>query len=420
MAQEDKAASPPNDDGNVGGGTPSPPPSPRTPVSVRDRLTKGTRILGGVALVALAAWAIVFVSHRYRQQDLAVGDMEKQYHDMIRKFGMSPVYPPREDFRVGDLFFTAFNEKHEAISRIWIGNMKGFVEQADTYAASFRARSNNVSLPREKEPGREVAQDPGKEVVKEKSPEPHVNQWLENLPIVSFPTIRGSSAGAAAFGGNAREGSVFLSDSQVNEVSIEFPNVRAHGFPQGAATVDTSFKNQFLNESCPHMKTVHLLLESALRQVNATCIPSVAQEANTKADKDPEFDGEQMKLYGCHLELVTRVFLTDQIMFSYSRNNGTGAGAGYGLTPKMPTVSAPISTVDAAGNQVQSPGKADPAGSLADLGDDRSVTRAGAAARIESNNSLSFFKGFNRAITIGFDSVTPIYMSWDECLAPIR
>ena len=58
MAQEDKAASPPNDDGNVGGGTPSPPPSPRTPVSVRDRLTKGTRILGGVALVALAAWAI--------------------------------------------------------------------------------------------------------------------------------------------------------------------------------------------------------------------------------------------------------------------------------------------------------------------------------------------------------------------------
>lgn len=195
MAQEDKAASPPNDDGNVGGGTPSPPPSPRTPVSVRDRLTKGTRILGGVALIALAAWAIVFVSHRYRQQDLAVGDMEKQYHDMIRKFGMSPVYPPREDFRVGDLFFTAFNEKHEAISRIWIGNMKGFVEQADTYAASFRARSNNVSLPREKEPGREVAQDPGKEVVKEKSPEPHVNQWLENLPIVSFPTIRGSSAG---------------------------------------------------------------------------------------------------------------------------------------------------------------------------------------------------------------------------------
>lgn len=354
------------------------------------------KALTGVMAIALAI-AFYFLYHRYwHNPDVINKDIEEQYNNAVRDFGMSPVYPPREDFRVGDLFFTAFGKDGLAVARIWVGRMEQVATQADSYAASFRKKKTTSSSNIEKSP--EAAS---------KKDSPTEDIWLESLPIVSLPSITGSSSGAAYFGGQTPYVAGIMSDDMTRFVSVDFPNVRAHGFPAGAVTLNLDFLNQFRAETCKHVYYAHELLESAVAEKNMTCNPKLAEKLLGSRDERP--------LLSCRLELVTRVFLTDKINFTYGIRNGNRLSAGKD-NESLKILDSPAVTVqvDNEGKQTVTFGSNKTSDATNDpLPKDSPLASLSIAG--ESNNGLIFSKEFDHPVTIGFDSIAPSYMGWNQC-----
>ncbi|WP_373947317.1 hypothetical protein [Paracoccus marcusii] len=351
-------------------------------------------------LTIAALTYLIFQKYWLNNRPLFEDNIEERYIDVIRELGMSPVYPPREEIRVGDMFFTAFDSDRNAIARVWVGRMDAIVKQADEMASTFGTPVTNTSTPRNPVPAQTQSSDP--------KPEPVIldlrNAWLESLPIISLPSITGSSAGAAALGGQQPEISGFVSDQRLKDVSINFPDVRVHGFPKGAVTLRQDFKEQFLSETCAYAPAAHEMLESIVESRNMTCIPEIAEiTKNTNIERS---------LQTCRLEIITRVFLTDQIRFEYGNRSENSISLGNGSqAPKF----IKINNIEVSknGDESENQDLSNISTATENMATSSNSLSLNAAGRVKT--TFEFIKDFNRAVTIGFDSISPSYIRWTEC-----
>src|SRR3569832_1877969 len=65
------------------------------------------------------------------------GDLSRKYTEAARKLGITPVYPPREEFQIGDVYLVSSipGDPDSAVS-VWLGTMDNFRGRANSFLQS--------------------------------------------------------------------------------------------------------------------------------------------------------------------------------------------------------------------------------------------------------------------------------------------
>ncbi len=220
-----------------------------------------------------------------------------KYDEMVRGLGLTPVYPPREELQVGDVFFVSYdarrpNDRSQSFG-VWVGSLDSVRHDANAYTRS-RINFNDTGTNNNAFKTRTTQSDfSGGRV--------SVNaDGRTSLPLVTFPTISGAATTAGALGSFGFLRSFGLGFGTAETVSIDFADTRAFGVPIGAVRSRNTFKNEYQSKICSH----------ANRTLSAAMQMAAAREI------DPPKICENGRK--CHYTVVTRTYMTREIDYRYT------------------------------------------------------------------------------------------------------
>lgn len=135
-------------------------------------------------------------------------DPAEEYDRAVRVLGLNPVYPPRQNFRVGDVYLVPTGSGRPR-DRFLLGHLS----KVERYAADWDRQSLPVFVRREVASGT-------------------FSDSVSMMPV-AFPSVTVSAASAAALGGGVPGGSGALGFGRARMVTIGFANTREFGLPGG-------------------------------------------------------------------------------------------------------------------------------------------------------------------------------------------
>lgn len=316
---------------------------------------------------------------------LAQRDLRKEYFAQTRAIGMTPVYPPRGEVQVGDVFLTFIpaDGGQDAATALWVGRMPTMRDQALAYLAN---RDDIGGLM----PSGTTAAKFGP---------------MTELPAVNFPTITGSAKSSASLGAISPVLSGLFSVASADTVSMSFVDVRAFGAPFLSATVSPS---DFRKNVCPVLKQRVDMLYRQLGDEfrNASGFPPCG---------DPE---AALKGQNCTLEIVTRTYLTREIQFTF--NQLRRVGGGVSAVASLPA-STPVAAVPSVSVTVEADATPDTAKAVIDALKAPATATAstvGAAIVSETSQGIAFDQQFRNPLTVAYESVTLSLLDADT-LCPV-
>ncbi|WP_298843654.1 hypothetical protein [uncultured Roseobacter sp.] len=244
-------------------------------------------------------------------------DLQVEYFEAVRELGLTPVYPPREELQVGDVFFVSTNPSapNDATQtvQVWMGTVQAMRKEANDYLKSrinftnTDTTSNNGSF--DLKPSQA---DFSSGVVTLN------NGARTTLPLVTFPTITGSASSGGALGSFGFLSSFGLSFGRNESVNIDFKDTRAFGVPLGAVRSFSAVQKEYVANICPHAQNAVALAEGI-----AAGRPDIPEDMCDPTRR-------------CQFQIVTRTIQTRQIDYRYSsaqiarlaasRLNGVPAG----------------------------------------------------------------------------------------------
>lgn len=300
-------------------------------------------------------------------------DLRLEYFAQTRAIGMTPVYPPRGEVQVGDVYliFTPAGGGVDEATALYVGRMVSMRHQALTYLAS---RDDVGGLMPEGTGAVKFGQ-------------------MERLPAVNFPTITGSAASSASLGAIAPVFSGLLSVGSLDTVSMKFVDVRAFGVPFLSASISSP---DFRQTVCPVLLDRKTKL---YRQLGYSRTPE--DETAPCADTDALSKGQR-----CDMHIVTRTYLTRQIQFTYNQKRRIGA-SGSAATP-LPAATAvtPIPSVSVNIDANTPPNTATSVIDALKAPVNTSVSSVGAAVVSETSQGLAFDQSFKDPLAVAYESVT--------------
>lgn len=304
-------------------------------------------------------------------------DLRLEYFDQARALGLSPVYPPRGEVQVGDVFlvFTPRKGGINEATALYLGHMHSMRDQALAYLSS---RDNiGVLMPS----GTGTVGKLGK---------------MEDLPAVNFPTITGSAASSASLGAIAPVISGLFSVGKADSVSMKFVDVRAFGVPYLTAAVSAP---DFQRSICPTLSrrvdTMFQLLEYDRNDPDAV---------SPCGDAAAALEGQN-----CTIHIVTRTYLTREIQFTYNQRRRIGGSASTVTTFAGPTPVAAAPSVPSVTLSIDASTTPDTATSVVNaLKAPASANSGTIAASVvsETSQGLAFDQKFRDPLTIAYESAT--------------
>jgi hypothetical protein len=373
------------------------PAQPRTGMTNRWARLPSRRIVLGAAGIIVIAGAIVLGVMLLTRPSLQPSfvDAEKQWRDAIRQYGIEPVFPPEEDFAVGDLFVEVVNDTDPDQS----------VEKVRSSSA-FRSRSVKIDhldvraqlqklysiVPVFGDAASTAA--PG-------SPPPGVFDGVRHaLPIAALPDISASSASAADVGaGGGLIGGLlgrieFAGNSQAQQKTA-FRSMVTYGLTSVLA-------EKALDDYCRDSTTMDNCTEAVARR-------HIRSLVGPRADAqyiDPKTLKSKYALT-IRFFMVGRVYLTSGIVNQTQLVRAVGGGGNVSLdsgasqsgaaAQSAPTASVVDTTADTAAVQQR----------LDALEKQVAGLRQGAAANYASSydRGVAMDQTFARPVAIGFRSV---------------
>lgn len=318
---------------------------------------------GLIAFLALAACAA-----------LTQRDLRTEYLEQIRAIGMTPVYPPRGEVQVGDVYltFVPANGGDDAATSLFVGRMNSLRDQALAYLAS---RDNVGGL---------MPADAGKVQIGE----------MRELPAVNFPTITGSAASSASLGAIAPVFSGIFSVGSLDTVSMKFVDVRAFGMPYLAATVSAG---DFQRNVCP------VLLGKVSALYRELGYDASRPDAGPPPCGDPKAAAQGQS---CRLQLITRTYLTRDIAFKYNQKRKIGASVATStpLAAATPVATAPSISVNIDANTP--PDTATSVINALKTPANTSAQSVAAATVTETAQGLEFDQKFRDPLAIAYEAVS--------------
>jgi hypothetical protein len=302
---------------------------------------------------------------------LSQRDLRLEYFAQTRAIGMTPVYPPRGEVQVGDVYliFTPADGGEDEATSLWVGRMTSMRDQAVAYLAS---RDNIGGL-----------MPTGTGAVK--------FGRMEELPAVNFPTMTGSAASSASLGAISPVFSGLFSVGSSDTVSMKFVDVRAFGMPFLSASVSAP---DFRKNVCPALGGRIRALYQLLRYDPST-------NPNPPCG-DPE---AALKGQSCAIHVVTRTYLTRQIQFTYNQKRRVG-GSLATVTP-LPAAT-PVAAIPSVAVSIDANSTPDTATSVINaLKAPASATYSsfGTTAVTETSQGFAFDQSFRDPLAVAYESV---------------
>lgn len=300
-------------------------------------------------------------------------DLRLEYFAQTRAIGMTPVYPPRGEVQVGDVYliFTPADGGVDEATALYVGRMNSMRQQALAYLSS---RDNIGALM----PSGAATGDLG---------------GMKELPAVNFPTITGSAASSASLGAIAPVFSGLFSVGSSDTVSMKFVDVRAFGVPFLSASINGQ---DFQQTVCPMLLDRKTKL---YRQLGYTTVPDDALAPC--ADMDALAKGQR-----CDMHIVTRTYLTRQIQFTYNQKRRLGAS---GSAARALPAAAPVAPVPSVAVNIDANATPNTATAVIDAlktPTNTSTSSVGAAVVSETSQGLAFDQSFKDPLAVAYESVT--------------
>jgi hypothetical protein len=294
-------------------------PAQATPAPSRWALLAGRRIVLSAAGVIVIAGVIVLgvmVLTRSSEQ-LPLVDVEKQWRDAVGQYGIEPVFPPEEDFAVGDLFVEVVADN----------------DSPKKEQGSFRSRSvkvDHIDVRRQLEqlysllPAFGEAPPPAAPG----APPPGLFAGVRHtLPIAALPDVSASAASAAAAGAGGGPmaglfGMIGFAGSGQAQEKTAFRSMVTYGLTSVLA-------EKALDDYCRDPKTKDNCTQAVARRH----IRSIYGYGSRAADlyPDPNHASKWKYVLTIRFFMVSRVYLTGGIVTQTQLARAVGGGGTISL-----------------------------------------------------------------------------------------
>jgi len=217
------------------------------------------------------------------------------YGKAVREIGLFPVYPPREEFQVGDVYMwsQSLSDPNDTVS-VYLMTIDWLRMEADRFMAS-RIVFNNSATAVANTPRGSPTDIPGKS--RNLALRGHADLALaQSLPIAAFPTVTADAGYTASAGFVGALAAIGIGGGSRTTVTLNFNDVRTYFVPNAPV----------MRKVLAELPNVAMLFPEG--EVD---LGRLVQQRRGKGT-DPCRAGRR-----CGVSVVTRVFLTRQIDYTY-------------------------------------------------------------------------------------------------------
>lgn len=259
--------------------------------------------------------------------------ISRAYGEAVRELGIYAVFPPREEFQVGDVYFWSQSRSNPSDTvSVYVTSLDWMRHEADAFLRSRVVFQNSRSANNAATP---LAQTdfPNETGRIQTRGEVRDAALLASLPITALPRVSADAGFTSGIGLVGLLASLGLTGGSRTTVTLDFNDVRSYWVPNLAvqARVDAA---------APVI--VARNLEPALRELTRNL------QLRSGASADP-CGGERI----CGMSAITRVYLAREIDYTY--RNGSIVAAGLRRAETLPETGpavrppvAPVVTVNVA------------------------------------------------------------------------
>jgi hypothetical protein len=366
---------------------PPPPPAPQ-----HRGLVRGVILV--VALVAVAVGATLYLAGHRVQPDPGKGTgLEEQWDNTIRRLGLGiqPVYPPQEDFAVGDVFATVVDTGHttyaalEQLSESFSGKSVklGHADVSKMLDDAYQA----IPLFPDTPPESQAIAPASSEATPVSLFGAHAER--SELPRAAFPGLTITDDGSAATGLTGNPGWFNFGASRAASQKLVLGAVETYG-------IDAVAGEKALNEFCTAPATSGLCMETAARKY----LWYLLGDRVFLKHFDPDTQAFQYDLT-IQVIMVYRIYLAREIVEQWSSLVSEGGGVKAALAGEGEAVlpsDQPKSAGDAANSLEQR---------MEVIEQQLSNTRRGGALvyRSSAGTDILLDQKFPRPVAVGYRSV---------------
>lgn len=315
------------------------------------------------------------------------GDIRQEYSKTVRELAIVPVYPPREEFQVGDVFAVSYGPEILDTERLYLGNIPQVADRAEKYMASrivFRSSGEQGDKDQQDTFGRGLTR--------------RGEITIESLPLAPFPQIQADAGWTGSLGVVDLLRAIGIGGGQRTNVLLSFEDVRTYGVPHVEAGNVTDLENSAALMFLQHSTLVD-------RELNRRVLIEAAAGTNVESDPTKRCIGGY---------LVTKVYLTRKITYTYQNNSIVAAGirraeAGSDLSTLNPPDRISVNVnVDGNGLITQETGDGEIDGFRTGLDDLAKSGSQGDTLNFEGWDArgISFSQEFDRPVAIAYDGFT--------------
>lgn len=267
-------------------------------------------------------------------------DLRVQYGKEARKLGLIPVFPPREEFQLGDVFlWSQPTGKPDKRHNLWVGSMPEFQIAADKFLEDRIVFQSTAASGDQKDLfGTDLATRNA--------------QRIQTLPIAAFPTVSGDAGFSGSIGILKALQAIGLAGGARTQVTLNFNDVRTYWVPRVNAVAEVlqaeAKKGKSISSSTDITDVLLSRLITTAPGRNVNTILAVPANILEQDSKRGGFSNSPLDLCDPNdtnvvgISVVSRVYLTRQINYTYRNGRIINAGvkrATSGTLSDIPTQS---------------------------------------------------------------------------------
>jgi hypothetical protein len=231
-------------------------------------------------------------------------ELHKKYAEAAREVGVTPVYPPREEFQIGDVYLVSSDpvDLNSSVS-MWLGTLDDLRIDAEKFLNSRVVFANTGVTADDKDSG--VARTHlGQEDLFSPQISTRAEERVLSLPIAAFPSITTQAGFTASTGLVAAMAAIGFGNAEQTTVTLDFTDVRTYWVPQVLAAQR----------------------RSAALGIAARNLEEGARQIRLKVGIHETNLGQRSSKRCLSVAVVTRVFLTREIQYTYRDREIVSAG----------------------------------------------------------------------------------------------
>ncbi len=239
-----------------------------------------------------------------------------QYAKSARKVGIFPVYPPREEFQIGDVYMWSQSNKNiNDTETVYLTTIDWLRHDADIFMKSRIVFSNTTVDAGKVATNSDIPPTRGSTTNLATRGDLRESDLAKSLPIAAFPAVSADAGFTGAFGLTKALIAIGIAGGSRTTVTLNFNDVRTYYVPK------VSVRDKIHLDELPKILPTY----TELGRIELNRLIALKRGRNVKACSAGRV---------CGVSVVTRVYLTRQINYTY--RNAKIISAGLKRTSQAP------------------------------------------------------------------------------------